>query len=401
MKRLFMLVGVVAMGLMMMVTTAFAAAPEQIYSDVPVDSPYYESVKWATEAGLTNGTGNGKFSPDGIVTHPQLTLMLLRYYMPENAISTSHKDWEIGVLGTAEWFGLYYYKDMENMKANGVTWQSVWNVVADLADMAPYPYWYYTGDEPVMDFDRDVAHMVQMSGLCNEDPSDTVTRAEFIQFLYDVEHDNYLKPSIPVGFWDDVDVLVEHAGDSWRVRNSAMCDWTHLPEKLKQSLIDEGWKIVITYNMRDYYPKTGIMACGMTDTSKKQITLAANFNSYENEVLIHEMGHYVSLLSDFVLDTRYMFDTERFEVADLLNKSYCKTSRLEMFAEAFRYVLLNRNDEAKYAEMQERIPLCLAYIERGYLDANGVYFIGELNDVTHDYWDYITEHTIPEEEDAA
>ena len=39
-------------------------APEQIFTDVPVDAYFYEAVKWAAEKGITGGVGNGLFAPN-------------------------------------------------------------------------------------------------------------------------------------------------------------------------------------------------------------------------------------------------------------------------------------------------------------------------------------------------
>lgn len=56
-----------------------ADAAQAGFSDVAADAPYAESVGWAYDAGIVNGTGGGLFSPDDTVTREQLCAMLYRY----------------------------------------------------------------------------------------------------------------------------------------------------------------------------------------------------------------------------------------------------------------------------------------------------------------------------------
>ena len=53
-------------------------APEQIFTDVPVDAYCYEAVKWATEKGITGGIGNGLFAPNQPCTRAQIVTFLWR-----------------------------------------------------------------------------------------------------------------------------------------------------------------------------------------------------------------------------------------------------------------------------------------------------------------------------------
>lgn len=49
------------------------------YSDVAADTWYADAVIWASENGIVNGYGSGKFGPTDNITREQLTAMLLRY----------------------------------------------------------------------------------------------------------------------------------------------------------------------------------------------------------------------------------------------------------------------------------------------------------------------------------
>lgn len=49
------------------------------FDDVSTGSWYADSVAWATEKGITNGSGDGQFAPDESVTREQFAVMLWRY----------------------------------------------------------------------------------------------------------------------------------------------------------------------------------------------------------------------------------------------------------------------------------------------------------------------------------
>ena len=48
------------------------------FKDVPKTAIYYDAVQWAAENGITNGTGNGNFSPDREVSRGMVVTMLNR-----------------------------------------------------------------------------------------------------------------------------------------------------------------------------------------------------------------------------------------------------------------------------------------------------------------------------------
>ena len=54
------------------------ATGENPFSDVSSSVYYYEPILWAVEQGITNGTGNGKFSPEDSCTRGQIVTFLYR-----------------------------------------------------------------------------------------------------------------------------------------------------------------------------------------------------------------------------------------------------------------------------------------------------------------------------------
>ncbi len=56
-----------------------AVAEGSIFSDVADDAYYTSAVIWATQLGITNGTGEGRFSPDAACTRAQIVTFLYRF----------------------------------------------------------------------------------------------------------------------------------------------------------------------------------------------------------------------------------------------------------------------------------------------------------------------------------
>ena len=52
---------------------------DSAFRDVPADSWYSEAVSWAVENDITQGTGNGLFSPDAGCTRAQIVTFLYRF----------------------------------------------------------------------------------------------------------------------------------------------------------------------------------------------------------------------------------------------------------------------------------------------------------------------------------
>jgi hypothetical protein len=62
------------------------------FSDVPAGQWYSAAVKWANEAGVTSGIGNGKFGLGGEVTREQLAKFLMNYAEMKGKDTTKRAD---------------------------------------------------------------------------------------------------------------------------------------------------------------------------------------------------------------------------------------------------------------------------------------------------------------------
>lgn len=372
------------------------------FSDVPESSDYYAAVTYLSAPtrkdanGIVHvdpviaGVGSGLFAPDRAISVDEFTVMLMNAYYHEDwpCVTGEGADWAKTYTSTACQIGIYTSDEYEDMKANSVTRAQVWEMLADISELAPYPAWLYTGETPSVDFKRDIEYAMYATGLCAEDadPSGTPTRGEVAQLIYRLQTGEYEKQTAG-DFWGGAKVTVE-SPLCWRERNQSMAEWTTLPDKYKTAFIENGWTLQFVEKMRDYYPDDAL-AIGLTDGKAKTITISRSFNAHKTLVLTHEFGHFAAELADIPLTLGYMYDTERETLTKLVGTGYCKTNRDEMFAEAFRYILVHRDDTEAYAKMQADIPFSLAIIEQAFLDADGVFDLDTMNDVVHTNWEYI------------
>jgi hypothetical protein len=52
--------------------------PNQTFSDVPPNHPFYNDIEWMAKEGITAGIGGGLFNPKGVVTREQMAAFLHR-----------------------------------------------------------------------------------------------------------------------------------------------------------------------------------------------------------------------------------------------------------------------------------------------------------------------------------
>ena len=57
-----------------------AYAGQSAFSDVAADAYYASFVAWASKHGITDGVGEGKFDPDGLINREQMAVFLVRYF---------------------------------------------------------------------------------------------------------------------------------------------------------------------------------------------------------------------------------------------------------------------------------------------------------------------------------
>lgn len=363
-KKLFTMF--VAFALAVQAAPAFAAGPVQRYADVPVGSEYYEAIEYMSDRGIVSGTGDGNFSPDAPLTMEQLSIILMRLFhstdYPLSATATASE-----YVSTASFIGIYDETEAREMKTNGLTRMDMWDMLAEETMLEPYPAWAYTGEEPSVDFERDLEYAVYAAGLYDEkvDADAAPTRGEAMDITYRLITGNYKTLEAPA-MWQDVNVIME-SPNCWKERNRSMYEWTLIPDKFIQKFKDENWTLRFVEEMKTYYPQHPT-SIGMTEYEGRVITIATAFNRNAMDVLAHEFGHFVMCQAQIPMTGEYLYQAEKDKLAELTGSQYCKTNRYEYFAEAFRYILIERDVPQEYAKMKASIPITLNLIENGFLD---------------------------------
>ncbi|MBQ2829687.1 MAG: S-layer homology domain-containing protein, partial [Oscillospiraceae bacterium] len=82
------------------------------FSDVTTDSYYADAIAWAVSMGITNGTGDGLFSPDAECSRAQMAVFLFRMVGASAAGGASFGDVDAGA---------YYADAVAWAAANGIT----------------------------------------------------------------------------------------------------------------------------------------------------------------------------------------------------------------------------------------------------------------------------------------
>ena len=99
----------------------YAGAPKpgaNPFTDVPNGKWYTDAVAWAAENGVVNGVGDGKFEPDGSVTREQMATILYRYAQKVGIDTSKHT--ELSAFPDASRVSAYARAAMQWIVAEGV-----------------------------------------------------------------------------------------------------------------------------------------------------------------------------------------------------------------------------------------------------------------------------------------
>ena len=88
------------------------------FTDVPNGKWYTDAVAWAAENGVVNGVGDGKFEPDGSVTREQMATILYRYAQKVGIDTSKHI--ELSAFPDANRVSAYARASMQWIVAEGV-----------------------------------------------------------------------------------------------------------------------------------------------------------------------------------------------------------------------------------------------------------------------------------------
>ena len=325
-------------------TTASAACTG--FDDVPESADCYESVMYLAEHEITQGTGNGCFSPDAPVTVRQWAMMLCRAYdvkvegnswsdLSQSAVEQSYRK---------GWLNETALSALRSPMCRSVLVESAFAA----ADVPVYDYTLYEGGTSLSTADN-ILRAGRELGLCSDD-ADTnalVTRGEAAIILHAVLTQSFRieEPPVPV-------TLVNAAGVNV---NDFLLELRKVPEQILDAFNATGWTYCIDFDYMSGLSKKLNMSCiGATNYSRKTIYIS------EASATLHEFGHFLDWTLGFPAEHEQLF---RAEAAAAPLRNYAKTNAREYFADCFAYWVKYAGNTNAISLLQECAPMTYRYME--------------------------------------
>ena len=353
MRSHFKKIGVLMMALVLTLTLtvpAFAASEAgSRFTDVPVDSPWFEGVEYIADRGITVGTGEGRYSPDSPITARQWAVMLCRAYDKTDALEIL--DGEFGKNCLTEsyrsgWLSVEALTEPDTRMCRGALYQSAFAVIG----LSVYDYTLYPGGEILTPYENCLRIGAEL-GLCPDgtESYEIVSRGETAALLQAVLTRDFVIQEPPV--------LTEFPIESREGvnMNSYLLELRRVPEPILYEFQRMGWVYIVDFDYLADLSKRFEMSCiGAADYSGKKIYVS------DAKATLHEFGHFLDGAVGFPSKTRSFYADEA-QAAAIFLRDYSLTNCREYFADYFAYWLQNRDNEEKAALMRERTPKTYAY----------------------------------------
>ena len=307
------------------------------FDDVPETADCYESVMYLAEHKITQGTGNGCFSPDAPVTTSQWSVMLCRAY----GVETNGSTWSELRQNAVEqsyrkgWLNETALSAPRSPMCRSVLVESAFAA----ADVPVYDSTLYEGGASLSTADN-ILRVGRELGLCSDD-TDTnalVTRGDAAIILHVVLTQSFRieEPPVPV-------TLVNAAGVNV---NDSLLELRKVPEQILDAFNATGWTYCIDFDYMGGLSKKLNMSCiGATNYSRKTIYIS------EASATLHEFGHFLDWTLGFPAEHEQLF---RAEAAAAPLRDYAKTNAREYFADCFAYCIIHSNDSEIMKSLRKR-----------------------------------------------
>ena len=326
-------------------TAAFAAYTG--FDDVPETADCYESVMYLAEHEITQGTGNGCFSPDAPVTVRQWAVMLCRAYevkvegsswgdLSQSAVEQSYR---------RGWLNETALSEPNTQLCRGALLKSAFAA----AKIPVYDGALYVGGVSLPDHENCIRIGKKLQ-LCGEedDANEIVTRRDAAVLLHAILTRAFTveAPPTPVA-------LVNAAGVNI---NDYLLALRQVPEPMLAAFNVAGWAYRIDFDYISELSKQLNMSCiGATNYSQKTIYLS------DASATLHEFGHFLDWQLGFPAEH------ERLYLAEAQNsglRDYAKTNAGEYFADCFDYWVKYAGNTNAISLLQECAPMTYRYMEK-------------------------------------
>lgn len=316
------------------------------FDDLPETADCYESVMYLAEHEITQGTGNGYFSPDAPVTVRQWAIMLCRAYdvkvegsswsdLSQSAVEQSYRK---------GWLNETALSAPNIQLCRGALLKSAFAA----AKIPVYDSVLYAGGVSLPDYENciRIGEELQLCGEANT-ANEIVTRRDAAMLLHAIltRAFNMEAPPAPVA-------LVNAAGVNI---NDYLLALQQVPEPVLATFNAAGWTYRIDFDYISELSKQLNMSCiGATNYSRKTIYLS------EASATLHEFGHFLDWMLGFPVEHEQLF---RAEAAAAPLRDYAKTNAREYFADCFDYWVKYAENANAISLLQECTPMTYRYME--------------------------------------
>ena len=325
--------------------TAASAACTR-FDDVPESADCYESVMYLAEHEITQGTGNGCFSPDAPVTVRQWAMMLCRAY-DVKVEGSSWSDLSQSAVEQAYrkgWLNETALSAPNIQLCRGALLKSAFAA----AKIPVYDSVLYAGGVSLPDHENciRIGKELQLCGEANT-ANEIVTRRDAAMLLHAILTRTFTvtAPEAPV-------TLVNAAGVNI---NDYLLALRQVPEPMLAAFKVAGWTYRIDFDYISELSKKLNMSCiGATNYSRKTIYIS------EASATLHEFGHFLDWTLGFPAEHEQLF---RAEAAAAPLRNYAKTNAREYFADCFAYWVKYAENANAISLLQECAPMTYRYME--------------------------------------
>ena len=331
--------------LVLILPTAASAACTG-FDDVPETADCYESVMYLAEHEMTQGTGNGCFSPDAPVTMRQWAVMLCRAYevkvegsswgdLSQSAVEQSYR---------RDWLNETALSEPNTQLCRGALLKSAFAA----AKIPVYDGALYVGGVSQSDYENCIRIGKELR-LCDEaDTADEiVTRRDAAMLLHAILTRAFAvtAPAAPVTLVNAADVNI----------NDYLLALWQVPEPVLAAFNVAGWTYCIDFDYMGGLSKKLNMSCiGATNYSRKTIYIS------EASATLHEFGHFL----DWTLGIPA--EHEQLYLAEAQNsglRDYAKTNAREYVADCFDYWITHGSNSEMMEHLRKNAPQTWAYFE--------------------------------------
>ena len=306
--------------LVLILPTAASAACTR-FDDVPESADCYESVMYLAEHEITQGTGNGCFSPDAPVTVRQWAMMLCRAYdvkvegsswgdLSQSAVEQSYRK---------GWLNETALSAPNIQLCRGALLKSAFAT----AKIPVYDSVLYESGVSLPDHENCIRIGKELQ-LCGEedDANEIVTRRDAAMLLHAILTRAFTVETPPASV-----MLVNAAGWTYRI------DFDYINELSKQ---------------------LNMSCIGATNYSQKTLYIS------EANATLHEFGHFLDWQLGFPAEHEQLY------LAEAQNsglRDYAKTNAREYFADCFDYWIAYSGNEKRMEIFRNAAPQIWAYFE--------------------------------------